>query len=85
MPSAVLGHSVGEYVAACVGGVMDLEDAIRLIAARGRMMQSLTANGSMIAVFAPETQVRTEIASYGDHISIAAINGPDSTVISGRN
>jgi myxalamid-type polyketide synthase MxaB len=63
---------------------MDLEDAIRLITARGRMMQSLPANGAMIAVFTGESQVRTEIASYGEYVSIAAMNGPDNIVISGR-
>ena len=83
-PSAVLGHSVGEYVAACVAGVMSLEDGLQLIAARGRMMQSLPGNGAMIAVLASEELVRSEIDPYKAQVSIAALNGPDNLVISGR-
>jgi len=82
-PSLVLGHSVGEYTAACAAGVFSLEDAIRLIAARGRLMQALPAGGGMAAISAPEAWARAAIAAYPHRLSIAAVNAPDETVISG--
>jgi acyl transferase domain-containing protein/ubiquinone/menaquinone biosynthesis C-methylase UbiE len=82
-PSAVLGHSVGEYVAACVAGVFSLEDGLRLIAARGRLMQGMAAGGAMAAILTGPQQVQEAIAGWGDRISIAARNGPRNTVISG--
>ncbi len=84
-PDVVMGHSVGEYVAACVAGVFSLEDGLKLIAERGRLMQALPKNGKMVAIFASEEQVRTAIsASNFDQVSIAAINGQNSIVISGE-
>jgi acyl transferase domain-containing protein/acyl carrier protein len=82
-PSVMLGHSVGEYVAACVAGVFELEDALRLVATRGRLMQSLPSGGVMAAVQADETRVKSMLPG-GASISIAAVNSPDSTVVSGE-
>ena len=82
-PAAVLGHSVGEFAAACVAGVFSLEDGIRLIAQRARLMQAPPPGGRMAAVFAAEPQVIAAIAPYGDRITIAALNAPESIVISG--
>ena len=82
-PSVVLGHSVGEYVAAYAAGMISLEDGLALIAARGRMMQALPAGGGMAAVFADEARVAAGLAGCMDRLSIAAINGPQETVISG--
>ncbi len=83
-PAAVMGHSVGEYVAACVAGVFSLEDGLRLIATRGRLMQSLPQDGAMAAVFAGQSRVAAAMAPEADRVSIAAANGPVNTVISGE-
>jgi len=84
-PDVVMGHSVGEYVAACVAGVFSLEDGLKLIAERGRLMQGLPKNGKMVAIFASEEQVRAAISSSNfDQVSIAAINGQSNIVISGE-
>lgn len=82
-PSVVLGHSVGEYVAACVAGVFSFEEGLRLIAERGRLMQALPRNGTMLAVLASEERAREAIKTSLAEVSIAAINGPRSVVLSG--
>jgi acyl transferase domain-containing protein/SAM-dependent methyltransferase len=81
-PSYVLGHSVGEYVAACVAGVFSLEDGLKLIFERARLMQSLPAGGRMAAVFASRERVAAAMAS-SKTVSFAAVNGPEAVVISG--
>ncbi|MCC6568086.1 MAG: acyltransferase domain-containing protein, partial [Anaerolineales bacterium] len=83
-PHAVMGHSVGEYVAACIAGVFTLEDGLRLIAERARLMGGLPQNGTMVAVFAEVTRIADVLKPFAHQVSIAASNGPDNTVISGE-
>ena len=84
-PAAVIGHSVGEYVAACVAGVFSLEDGLKLIAQRGLLMQGLPSGGEMVAVFAEEQQVKADLEPLAGQVAIAAINGTDSMVIAGAS
>ncbi len=84
IPAAVIGHSVGEYAAACAAGVFSVEDGLRLIAERGRLMQSLPPGGMMAALFAPIEEIEAAVAPMRDRVAIAAINGRRSVVISGE-
>ena len=83
-PAAVIGHSVGEYVAACAAGVFDLETGLRLIAERGALMHRLPPGGAMAAVFAPEAEVAAVVKGFPG-VAVAAINAPDNTVIAGAS
>jgi acyl transferase domain-containing protein len=85
VPDAVMGHSLGEYAAAIVSGVISLEDGVRLVAARGRLLESLPETGTMVAVFAPIQTVEKAISGLAKEISVAAVNGPQNIVISGRS
>ncbi|HAX74861.1 MAG TPA: polyketide synthase, partial [Cyanobacteria bacterium UBA11372] len=78
-PAATIGHSIGEYVAACIAGVFSLEDALSLVAARGKMMQQMPP-GSMIAVPLSERELQPYL---GNNLSLALINGPSRCVVSG--
>src|SRR6185436_7697141 len=83
-PQALIGHSLGEYVAACLAGVLSLEDALSLVAARGELMQELPP-GAMLSVDLAETEALAEIASApgSPGLSLAAVNGPGQCVVSG--
>jgi acyl transferase domain-containing protein len=78
-PRAMIGHSIGEYVAACLAHVLSLEDALALVATRGRLMGDMPA-GAMLSVALPASQVEVML---GQSLSLAAVNGPSLTVVSG--
>ncbi|MER6363210.1 beta-ketoacyl synthase N-terminal-like domain-containing protein [Kitasatospora sp. NPDC001527] len=83
-PAAVLGHSLGEYTAACFAGAMPLEDGLRLVAERGRLLQRLAESGAMAAIPAPVEQVAAELARHDPALAaVAAVNGPANTTVSG--
>ena len=83
-PAIMMGHSAGEYIAACLAGVFSLEDGLKLVTERGRLMETLTSDGEMYTVFADENTTAEAIKGYEETVSVASINGPFKTVISGN-
>ncbi|MFC5220498.1 type I polyketide synthase [Streptomyces coerulescens] len=81
-PAALLGHSIGEYTAACLSGVLSLPDALRVVALRGELVQRC-APGAMVSVPLPADRV-AELLAQAPGLAVAAVNGPESTVVSGR-
>jgi acyl transferase domain-containing protein len=77
-PAFMIGHSIGEYVAACLSGVLSMEDALRLVAARGRLMQQMPPGAMLSVVLSPD-----ELALLGTDLDIAAINAPNQCVVAG--
>ena len=83
-PDIVMGHSLGEYAAACAAGILPWEKGLQLVAQRANLMQALPKDGAMVAVFAQEAQVRAAIETHQNEVAIAAINGKQHFVLSGR-
>ncbi|OLZ63381.1 beta-ketoacyl synthase [Streptomyces sp. IMTB 2501] len=81
-PSVLIGHSIGEVVAAAAAGLFDLPDAVRLVAARARLMQAVRTDGGMAAVTAPVEDIEPLLQGHPD-LALAGVNAPDQTVISG--
>ncbi|WP_088830391.1 type I polyketide synthase [Paenibacillus tyrfis] len=81
-PQAMIGHSIGEYVAACLAGVMTVDDALTAVAVRGSLMQEMD-RGAMLAIALSEAEVRELLATASPELSVAAVNGPMSCVVSG--
>ena len=85
-PAAVVGHSQGEIAAAVVAGALSLEDGARVVALRSKAIaEVLAGGGGMVSVALPVAQVRDRLAVFGESVSIAAVNGPSSTVVSGTS
>ncbi|WP_430792109.1 type I polyketide synthase, partial [Actinoplanes sp. G11-F43] len=83
-PDAVVGHSQGEIAAAAVAGILSLEDAAKVVALRSRALTVLAGHGGMLSIAESVAVVRDRIAGFGDRLSIAAVNGPSATVVSGE-
>ena len=84
LPDALIGHSLGEIAAACLADVMTLEDAMQLVIARGQLMHRVPSGGAMAAIFADESVVVALIEKIAPQITVAALNGPLNTVVSGE-
>jgi acyl transferase domain-containing protein/acyl-CoA synthetase (AMP-forming)/AMP-acid ligase II len=83
IPSAVVGHGIGEYAAACTAGVFNLENAVKLLHKRAQLLRVLPRSGRMLAVFSPWDTIAGIIEPYKDTISPAAVNSPDHIILSG--
>ncbi|RSN48722.1 type I polyketide synthase, partial [Actinomadura sp. WAC 06369] len=83
VPDAVVGHSQGEIAAAAVAGILSLEDAAKVVALRSRTLRALAGRGGMLSIAEPVDAVRARIAAFGGRLSVAAVNGPSATVVSG--
>jgi acyl transferase domain-containing protein/acyl carrier protein len=83
-PDAVAGHSQGEIAAACVAGILSLEDGAKVVALRSRALIALAGRGGMVSVPEPAAAVRERIAAWGDQLAVAAVNGPAATVVCGE-
>lgn len=81
-PAALIGHSIGEIAAACIAGVFPLEDALMIVARRGKLMQGMPP-GSMLSVPLPEDKVTALLDGWRDTLSLAAVNGPSACVVAG--
>ena len=84
-PSLLIGHSLGEYVAAVLSQVFSIEDGLKLVALRGKILQALPANGSMEVVWASRSKLSSLIKEYSNDVAVATINGSESCVLSGTS
>ncbi len=84
-PQSVLGHSLGEFAAACIAGVFSLDDALKLVTCRAKMIDRLPERGGMLAVFESAMKLRPLLSDLETEASLAAINGPRQTVIAGSD
>ncbi|MGD2087207.1 MAG: SDR family NAD(P)-dependent oxidoreductase [Candidatus Aminicenantes bacterium] len=82
-PYAMIGHSIGEYTAACLSGVFSLEDALTLVVSRGKLMQQMPT-GAMLSIFVPEEELKS-LLNENHNVSLAAVNGPQLCVVSGTH
>ncbi|WP_062054967.1 hybrid non-ribosomal peptide synthetase/type I polyketide synthase, partial [Aquimarina longa] len=82
-PDVVVGHSIGELTAACIAGIFSLEDGLKLVSARGKLMQGVSEKGSMISVRSNEKDILEFLKGYEEKVTIAAINSPTQIVLSG--
>lgn len=83
-PDYVAGHSIGEYVAACIAGVFSLEDGLKLVATRGKLMEELPSSGGMLAIFGSQSEIAEFIAAEDCQVNLAAVNSDRNTVIAGE-
>ncbi len=83
-PGAVVGHSQGEIAAACVAGALSLDDGARVVARRSQLVVPLSGSGAMLSLGLGAEQARTRMARWGSRLSVAAVNGPGSVVVSGE-